>query len=232
MNPDNAHTILAEVRSDPAIQRLQELSEQAAKEGAPKAETIEAIGGRYPLGDGSVGPIRPGAMLALAVISSPLLGQPDDLREADAFRALYAIEAGDTALDPLLGLDCRIRAAQRYEDKALADSELFAVYLSHLDSIERDAWRKFDAEATAFCARECGNWSPADALELGARALSDAMAPADMASAKPGKKKAQDTSPQDSTLTGSQAWRPLWRQISTLIRARLPGVFRWRNATG
>jgi len=222
---EQAVNAIKAIQSDPEIARIDEAIDAERAAGVADSETIAAIGGRYPVGESSIGAVRPGALVALALISSPLLGRPGDIADADVWRALYAIEGGPDTMTPVMGLDMRLRAARQLSDEAQGSPELFAVYLSHLDSIQADAWLAFDNAAIEFC-KQYGHITAGEALGVVAVAIQDAMASSQMIKSNPSKKKEEpaDSKSQPTTPTGSRSLRRSVLNLAESILGRLRGA--------
>lgn len=225
MDLEEAKEAVSRFESDPVLADLDAAIEAEKAKGASTTESAAAIGGRYPLGLDSVGAARPGALVALALIASPLIGRPEDMTDADAFRALYAVEGGPEVMDPILGLDMRLRQARAHEEDAKKDPGLYEVYLRHLDGIQADAWREFDREARAFCER-FGPITAGEAIEVVAAVLKDGRAAATMIRSTGGtvKKKSEISESTNTTPIGSPISRLSRLPILGSILAKLRGA--------
>lgn len=189
----------------------------------PETETGAAVGLAYPLGTGELSPPPYGAFVALGMIGSPLLGRPDDVTDADAYRAVYVCGAGRTALACVMGHAQRMERLEAERERVAESPEMYAAWLERVDAVTADTWAQFDAAAVEYCA-QFGHITPAECLDVVFRALRDARA--GLQQLPRGKDPAGDAKKKPSTRIGWQTFRRFVRRSLGLILSPPGGVFR------
>lgn len=84
-------------------------------------------------------PISLGSIYALAMIQSPFVTDAPEATAIDIMNAVYIVANGKAAIQPIFGLQWRLRAFRQVEKIAAKSPELFAVYLDKLTAISADA---------------------------------------------------------------------------------------------
>ena len=129
---DEQRQAIIDAGSDPDI-----LSHLKRERPEDLTEPLTMMGARYPLGGIDLPPISLGSIYALALIGSPFVTDAPDATPTDVMNAVYIVANGPAAVQPIFGLQWRLRAFRQAEDLACKNPEFFAVYLRELTSISK-----------------------------------------------------------------------------------------------
>jgi len=101
-------------------------------------EPLTMMGAEYPFAGITLPPVSLGTIYALAMIGSPFVNEADGATPTDIMVAAYVIACGPDAIQPIMGLQWRLRAFRQVEKVAASSPELFAVYLDKLTAVSAD----------------------------------------------------------------------------------------------
>jgi len=106
---------------------------------ADSTEPLTMMGAGYPLCDGVyLPPVSLGTVYALAMIGSPFVTEAEEATPTDIMNAVYLVANGRAAIQPIFGLQWRLRAFRQAEKIAKLSPEMFAVYLDRLVAVSSE----------------------------------------------------------------------------------------------
>jgi len=106
---------------------------------ADLTEPLTMMGANYTLCTGvELPPVSLGSIYALAMIGSPFVTDAPEATPTDIMNAVYILANGHAAIQPIFGLQWRLRAFRQVEDIAAKSPELFAVYLDKLTAVSNE----------------------------------------------------------------------------------------------
>lgn len=137
------------------------------------------LGFEYELGGVRIPPIRPGIIVMLDMIDSPLMDEnvaamveSGEISISDTLCALYLIVIGREAADPLMGIAKRTKEIEKLKPMAEKSELMFRAYMDKLDEINK-CYGQFQADAVDFY-DEFENVTPQEILSLILLMLNDA----------------------------------------------------------
>lgn len=166
---------------------------------ADLTEPLTIAGAGYEFAGAILPPVSLGTIYALAMAGSPFVNDAPEATPTDIMVAAYIVANGQAAIQPLAGLQWRLRAFRQAEKIAAKSPELFAIYLDKLTAVSGSG-AELDRAAFIWWESLPEAISLHDAGEIIETAIVDAYGWADMFSSK--------SSKSDEAGNKTPAWSP------------------------